>query len=251
MVGNFAVLSALIAVSFGVYSIEPDAQYRMVWNVREQGSSIETTDAAEGAEIARIKLTPPGLFRADRNIVDEKGDKLITVGTQLVLLQSQEVIACTIGPVRKGGAERALFFGSLKRVCLVDTDRDGKFDSRFTQATNGPAFFLLRGRLSGRIQPIAPVALVQLDPDLIEGGPRISIRLEKGSRVDRYVALEADVGNDRHPFPIALNIKADTAALPKTFPLYGGEIQISGVKNGAFKVAVINSFQVEEIDFWD
>lgn len=225
--------------------------YRMVWDIPSQSALTQTSDLVGGTEFARLKLTPPGLFQATSDVVEPDGALLVSAGTQLVRLQSAMQIACTFGPTKKNGGESVLFAGSLKRVCLLDADNDGKFEARFLRATNGPAFFLLRGRFSDRVQPILPTRLALIDPNLIENGPRLAIRLAKRSNPDTSVFLEADVGGERSPLPLEITIRADVSQLPATFDLYGGTIQVTKALNNKFAVRVLRPFHSQALDFWD
>lgn len=225
--------------------------YRMVWDIPPQSTMTQMSGLVGGTEFARLKLTPPGLFRATSDVVEPDGSLLVSAGTQLVHLQSATQIACTFGPMKKSGSESVLFLGSLKRVCLLDADNDGKFEARFVRATNGPAFFLLRGRLSDRIQPILPTRLAVIEPNLIENGPRLAIRLAKRSNPDTSVILEADVGGEPSPLALKINIRANVSQLPATFDLYGGAIQVTKAADNKFAVRVLRPFHSQALDFWD
>lgn len=225
--------------------------YRMVWNVIPQGSNPDSPAVEPGGEAIRLKLTPPGLFRTDADIKLSTGELLIPTGTQLVKLRSTATLACTFGPMEKAGAESVLFLGSLKRVCLLDSDNDGSFESRFLRVTNGKAYFLLRGTLSARLQPIVPTKLTSIDPTLIENGPRLSVIIAEGSRPDKAITLVADVGNDQWPIPLGFQVRGKGADLPVVFDVYGGRVEIGRASQTSFSVRVLEPFHEEGLDFWD
>ena len=152
--------------------------YRMVWNVAPQGNVGETRTIGPGEVAVTLALTPPALLRTTEDVRDARGEVLAPAGTQFVVLASRARIACTVHQMRRPGIEQALFLGSLKRLCLLDDDRDGRFERRFLRSTNGQAYFLLRGRLSDRQQPIEPVALVEESPAALRDAPVIEMRLE-------------------------------------------------------------------------
>lgn len=251
--GAVAGLLAVCLIGASASAGAPDAQpiYRLVWNIAPQNPMAEAREIAPGGAVARLKLTPPALFSAPRDIVDEKGEVLVAAGMQLVGLKSDAVIACTIHSVPKPGGQALLFLGALKRVCLIDADRDGAFETRFLRATNAPAFFLLRGRLSDRQQPILPIRLTRLDPEDIYRGPRIVIMLSKSSRTDKTIVLDTDVGNDDRPFSLSAKVRVSGALLPTVVDLYGARIEVSKGPAGTITVRALTPFQAEALDFWD
>lgn len=249
MVAALALASLCCPAAAGAQQRPPI--YRMVWNVEAQGTIGETHVVRPGEVALTLQLTPPALFRAARDVRDNAGNVLLPAGLQLVGLQSEARIACTIRQTERRGAEQLLFLGSLKRICLIDADGDGRFERRFLRSTNGQAFFLLRGRLSDRQQPIEPAELVALPPAATEGPPVIEVTLDRSSRADRRVLLTVAVGAAGHGFALGGRLSANASSLPAAFDLYGGRIEVSSRPDGSFAVRTLARFSASALDFWD
>lgn len=246
-----ALALAGLGLSAAAAAQERPPIYRMVWNVRPQGLVGETRIIRPAERALTLALTPPALFRTAQDVRDAQGEVLAPAGTQFVGLLSAARIACTIHQMERRGVEQALFLGSLKRICLIDADRDGRFERRFLRSTNGQAFFLLRGRLSDRQQPIEPVALIEEDVGSLRGAPTIQVKLDRGSEADQRVILTMEVGGDGHGFALGPRLVRRAPSLPATFDLYGGRIEVAPQPDGTFRVRTLAPFSAQHLDFWD
>lgn len=222
--------------------------YRMVWNILPQGEVGKTRLIADGAEVVELKLTPPALYRVPADVYDERGKILLPEGVQLVGLQSDVRMACTINPISKSGPKAILFTGGVKRICLIDQDGDGRFESKYLLSANEVYFyFRLSGRLPVSRKSIAPIELDSLSPEEIEYGPLITIYLRHGDKPDQPVEMAATVGS----FDLFPNYRVDLADLPQDFQLYGGAIRIARSTDGRFEASIIKEFDSRELDFWN
>jgi len=242
-------LMALAGLTAAAPAAGEDAPaYRMVWNILPQGEVGKTKLIGEGAEIAELKLTPPALYRVPADVHDERGKILLPEGVQLVGLQSEVRMACTINPISKSGPNAILFAGGVKRICLIDQDGDGQFESQMRLSTNEIYFyFRLRGRLPDRRASITPIELESLPPTDIEYGPLITIYLKRRDSPDQPVDLTATVGS----FDLVPRYRADFAGLPRDFQIYGGIIHIASSPDGRFEASITKPFVGQELDFWD
>ena len=222
--------------------------YRLRWNIPVPQVETGPVEITTKQELLRLPLAPPALFETPADVVDTEGRTLVPGGMQLVGMVSDAAIACTIHKLAKKGADAALFLGSLKRICLVDEDRDGQYDGYFVRATNAPAYFLLRGRL-GAWQPIRKARLLSIAPERIIDPPRVA--LFASASPGKWVELWANAGNDRDPFPLRGGKRFNAAQLPADFPLYGGHVILAANKTGTFTATLKGPFEAELLDFWD
>jgi hypothetical protein len=244
LLGLFAMTSQNAAVA------KSKPIYRLKWNIGPTAANNEFREFKPGDEVLRLILQPPGLLQATEDILEPNGDLLIPKAQQLVQLVSESKIACTIHSVKKNGAESIGFFGSLKRVCLYDSNNDGLYDLRFLRATNYPAYFLLRGRLSGGMKPIRPSTLETLAPDEIDGPPRVALKLQTSEK-SGYFALIADVGDDWSPFGLNAGLRGNVTQLPLSFEFYGGIVDVKKSSNGTYLIRTRGTFSAQDLDFWD
>jgi hypothetical protein len=224
--------------------------YRLKWNVAPTAGNDVFREYKPGDEVLRLPLQPLGLFETTDDIVENNGDLLIPKGQQVVQIVSDAKIACTIHSVKKNGLESIGFFGSLKRICLYDSNVDGLYDQRFLRATNYPAYFLLRGRLSGGMKEIRPTKLESISPDKVFAPPRVALKLKASEKSERF-ALVADVGGDWSPFNLIDGLSGKTSQLPQSFEFYGGIIDVKKSPSGRFLIRTRGTFSAQDLDFWD
>lgn len=226
-------------------------RYRMIWNLLPQGVPGETRTVRSREIALTLPLVPTGLFVARADVRDPSGRVWAPAETQFVEVSSVPRIACTIHQMQRRGAEQLMFVGSLMRVCLVDSDLDDRFESRFRRSTNKMAFFLMRGRLSNPGDPIEPAGLERVDPTEIRDAPAIRVRLAGSTRPGGRIRLSATVGKERNGFPLAFGASARVADGPVLFDLYGGRMEVTPRADGAFDVRTLAPFWGHGFDFWD
>lgn len=175
---------------------------------------VSTGDAWVGRHrvVVATRLLPTGLFVANAPVTAADGTILMGVGQQLVKLHARQLTACNLS---RGMTGRVV----NKRVCLIDTDNDGTFDSYFERGSNPSNFFLeWTGHIpetldriaapSFRTAPAAEMtdapAIRLLFARILDGGLRLPITLrhdgrnlaifffEFGGRTTRIVPIDDD-----------------------------------------------------------
>lgn len=123
-------------------------------------------------QIVETRLLPPELYAAEAPVAAADGTLLMAAGQQIARLRARQLIACNI---RRGPGGRA----SSKRVCLVDTDNDGRFDSYFERGTGGYYWFELSGEIPERMRGIAAPAFRTLPPGEMADAPILRLHFER------------------------------------------------------------------------
>lgn len=120
-------------------------------------------------EVLRQRLLPSGLAELARTWSDSEAGAELSAGTQLIEASSDSGAVYCEGDIRG--------FGSDGLLCFLDSDRDGRFESRFKAASSTPALAMITGRM-----PKAPTPLAEpLDYRIVSPAT---------SRIPAFVAIE-------------------------------------------------------------
>jgi len=138
------------------------------WTVEPAPHPVGVRHLAGKDEVLRQRLLPSGLAELARVWSDPEVGEL-PAGMQLIEASSEAGAVYCEGDVREGDS------GGL--LCFLDSDRDGRFDSRFRTASSTPALAMLSGRMPKAPVPLAePLEYRVVDP--------------KASRIPAFVAIE-------------------------------------------------------------
>lgn len=119
-------------------------------------------------EVLRQRLLPSGLAELARVWSDPEIGEL-PAGMQLIAASSDLGAVYCEGDIREGDSDGLL--------CFLDSDRDGRFESRFRTVSSTPALVMLSGKTPKAPRPLAePLEYRVVDP--------------KTSRIPAFVAIE-------------------------------------------------------------
>jgi hypothetical protein len=104
--------------------------YELVWQLEQSNYGPQEALATKFLDLTfntiyQTRLLPDRLFQADSDLKSQTGTPLLGKGTQLVGLEFSTPLVCTLF---EGSSET---ISSEKRVCLLDENGDGVFDSYF------------------------------------------------------------------------------------------------------------------------
>jgi hypothetical protein len=85
--------------------------------------------------VIETRLLPTELYVTDDRVTAADGTILMGVGQQLIKLNARQPTACSMFRGRTGRVV-------IRRVCLVDTDNDGRYDSYFERALSTSNFLV-------------------------------------------------------------------------------------------------------------
>jgi hypothetical protein len=118
-------------------------------------------------EVLRQRLLPSGLAELARVWSDPEVGEL-PAGMQLIAASSDAGAVYCEGDIREGD--------SSGLTCFLDSDRDGRFDSRFSAASSTPALVMLMGKMKAPKPLAEPLEYRVVDP--------------RTSRIPAFVAIE-------------------------------------------------------------
>jgi hypothetical protein len=201
-----AFLGTLIAVEpTAARSDGPDRRYELTWTIGAQSYQQGEYWVPEQGAIIQARLLPINLYVPEEPVVAENGAPIMGAGERLAALYSSKLAACNTWRGRVGTVS------SRDWVCLVDTDRDGRFDGYFQRGGMGTYHLLtLEGEMPERLRPLRPVAYRELPATQLERAPYFSFHYERILDDGTLAPLRVYAGSDM----IRFHFKVGTRDMP-------------------------------------
>jgi hypothetical protein len=181
MASSAVLAAAMVATSAstGADAVKP-GHYELNWVIASHALPPEPFWVKKIGKIVETRLLPVDLFQSSNPITDSAGRMLAVTGSQFARLQSDKLIACTIG---KSGA----LPGKSERLCLIDQNNDGAFDGAFTRGGGSYYWFELSGKIPEVVMPLAPLTLAKVDPASMRNTPVLVVTYQR--ILDRKLTL--------------------------------------------------------------
>jgi hypothetical protein len=182
-------------------------------------------------EVLRQRLLPSGLAELARTWSDSEAEAELPAGTQLIAASSDSGAVYCEGDIRG--------FGSDGLLCFLDSDRDGRFESRFKTASSTPALVMISAKMPKATTPLAePIEYRVVDP--------------KTSKIPAFVAIERrnyfniysrenfmiafGTGDEKKRITDPVHFKA--ADMPKAMTILGARFTALGETGGKMAIEV-------------
>lgn len=187
-----AFLGTLIAVEpAAAQSERSDRHFELTWTIGAQTYPQGDHWVREQGAIVEARLLPTNLYVPEGPVLAENGAPVMGAGEQLAGLYSARRAACNTWRGRAGTVS------AREWVCLVDTDRDGRFDGYFQRGGMGSFHLLmLEGEMPERLRPLRPAAYRELPATQFERAPYLSFHYERILDSRGRVLLDADAGSN-------------------------------------------------------
>lgn len=175
-------LGQALSLGFAVlYAIVPNAAsaknrnlYDVRWVLGEAALPAEPIWVKEQAPLLEAKLWPTALYLTDQPVIAEDGRALLPAGTQVIGLKGIFPVVCNL---RKGTDKAHL--NARERVCLVDKDSDGVFESWFSENSGGEWWFVLESMGLPYFNRVREVALTAIDPKQMHNPPMLRLHYQR------------------------------------------------------------------------
>jgi hypothetical protein len=148
-------VAALVALSSP--AVAADRTVFTIWMIDDREAALETRDVRRLDFVIKQRLLPAGLARLD---VDgtSAGLAALTAGKQLIELQSSDALVFCDPVIRP---QKLIGHG---QTCLVDADKDGRFEGMFFTSSVTKGILTIQGKRPKTPRPIAPLAYRRIDP---------------------------------------------------------------------------------------
>jgi hypothetical protein len=171
-----------------------EVDYQVAWRL----GPVERTGLSEWVKrnktIYSVSLLPERLFQTTEAVRSADGTLLLNSGMQLVAMDSQKTMACSLF---RGIAPSV---AEANRICLIDGDRDGRFESFLTRGFK-PGFYGGEGQLFGlagkiaEVKPMPPVALTVIESNAFTNPPKMKVVYNTISDGNRNTLIYTHLGS--------------------------------------------------------
>jgi hypothetical protein len=250
-------LSAGLALAGVVVSPAASAasvkEYQVAWEIAPIRTAESDLWVRPGNEIFRAKLIPTKLFRPKGEIRSFDGVLLLLgPGNQLVEMDYSKPMVCTL----ERGPEGTQSFSN--RVCLLDDNRDGRFESYFLTGlgkallTSDFMWFAMNAKIGRSFKALGDVKLQEIDKNLLENSPNLILKYISISDGSQRISLQAYIERFG-PFQAFCDAyvaegNVRLAEHPKCdFP--GAEVRLTGREGEALRFRVQNNQSPTNIRF--
>ena len=160
MTGSTAARKLAIAAAFVVAPASAMAADRTVttlWMIEDRGAAGETREVRRGDFVFKQRLLPTGLAELEMDPASPQVAGLAD-GMQLVELQSREGLVFCDPVIRP---QKLIGHGQR---CLVDGDRDGRFEGLFLTTSVTKGILTIQGKRPKAPRAVGPIAYRRVDP---------------------------------------------------------------------------------------
>ena len=231
-----AVVSVVSMSSVAVTStaLAQSRNMNTVWAIQPIAET--PSDRAIGYDewVLQQTLLPEGLFRlgGDAKVIGRP--PLFSDGAQLIEVRTDgAVVACDVV------ARRQKLIGA-SQYCLIDYDRDGKFDGMFAVAniSKGGGMPTVQGQYPRKAKPIEPVAYSRLNPNEIATRYFVGIRnAGKAALYDRQ-NFQICYGSESATDCLTDGSYTSASVFPAPVELLGAKMTILSREEGKVRVRV-------------
>ncbi len=173
---NLALAFALAALSPATAGAQ-SREIETVWNILPVDAQPGPVTVASGTMVWTQALAPEGLVvLAQDAALSGKGKIVLQSGARLIKARAGVPVYCDVD-AHKAGAAESFLMGTMgeRTACLIDADRDGRFDGYFTNKVQFEGFPIARGKYPNKPDAIVPVAYRETDAASLSNEYRVGI----------------------------------------------------------------------------
>ncbi len=200
-----------------------------VWNVEAAEARPEPFRIGPNDYVIRQRLLPMGLAEL---AAAAPGLEALTAGKQLIELQGGGAAIFCDPVIRARGV-----FGKAQ-LCLMDADRDGRFESWFEAGSVTKGIVTIQGRPPKRPTALAPVAYRRIDPRQFDQQIFLGVQYRGNANVFGNFVFEIRYGSEGQMGSLTRRILHKKANVPGSTDVLGGRFSILESGSGGILVRV-------------
>jgi hypothetical protein len=216
--------------------------YSAVWLVVPDRPMEPTKWVGPNRAITSARLLPPRLFRNEADVKTSDGKLLVPAGMNLIGLNSQTVVACASEPKGDRGLAAAWWLGTNRFICLVDENRDRRFESYFSLRTGPQNLITGTGRIPATLNPVAPAAYVEQSPLTFTNAPRIYISYGHFASLVNKLIFKLCLA-ERRGICLYPDVTTKRDPLPQHFDLLGARFEITAKEGDRLQITQLTEIQ--------
>lgn len=230
-------------------------------------SPLEPFWVEEQGVVAEARLFPTRLLAATQDVLADNDRMLLPEGAQLWPLRGDLRVYCNLEKT-----EDRAYRSGRKRVCVVDEDADGVFDTYFERGVNGPRSIALYADIKTNRKPVRAFTFEELQPSDAKNAPYASLHYQRfvdsgnwfqatldaaagnaqpdGSFIRFHVKIGRESEGDRYwlapgcgPInPARTQLFCTSGALPSELVFWGMRLRILERRDEALKFQILSGF---------
>ena len=208
-----------------------------IWMI-QPGAGLEgERDLAAGDFVVKQRLLPMGLSELESDVV-VKGVTL-TAGTQLVEVQSPGAKVYCPATV----AKQKLI--GMAQLCLVDGDRDGRFEGWFKTQSQTKGLLTIGGSRPKTPTAIAPVAYREIEPVKMKDEYFVAIERRNYFNIYSRESFMIVFGRDGEVDRLTSPISFTSSEMPKDLTVLGARFTAISEADGKMRVKILSGMPVQ------
>lgn len=229
----------------------PADEYQIAWKLAPATSVQPEAWVKKNRDVVRTLMLPERLFAAAADIRSATGELLVPKDMQLLGMDYARAMVCSVA---KGPAGSRV---AGKRVCLLDEDGDGDFDSFFDRTMGRSTFntdgywFIMNQPLDPARAPVAPVALVSIPSERFDQKLELSLRYNSISDGAQATFFTARAGNAFFTVPCGAYLPETgaTSTVRQTCEIGGMTITLADRRKDELLMRLAGSFGEQRVRF--
>ena len=220
----------LAALACSAPSAAADRMLNTVWRVGESLVPAGEREVGRLDYALKHRLLPMGLAELTAGSADP--GQGLGAGTQLVEIQSAAALVfCDAGI-------RGQKLVGHAQPCLVDADRDGRFESLFWTTSVTKGMLTIQGKLPKKPKPIGPLPYRRLDPGQFKDALFVGLQYRGDANIFGNHVFEVKYGSDEKTGSLTERILHKKANIPGSTDFLGGRFTILSAGADAIRVRV-------------
>lgn len=169
-------------------------RFNLVWMIEPIAPALVDKTVKPGDIIAEAQLMPIRLLAIDEDAVAADGKVAALSGSQFTVLQANLRSACTF-TYRPTSGLRRFMFNDQRFTCLVDEDRDGRFESAFVVMSGQIGVPLSQGSIPKKRTAINPVPYRLIPVAEATGTPRLQFKYSHQDKITGHAYFGVCIAN--------------------------------------------------------
>ena len=233
-----AIAALAVLAGCGLAPVASAQSYRVVWMIAPEEAA-PVTWVTPYTSIASARLVPGRMLVIGADVKGADGKTILPAGTELISPASTAILGCTMSP-------SGLHMLSPRFFCLLDSDRDGRFDQLFNANTPIKVLFTGLGRIPKKLTPIDPVPFERRDPMTATFKPRIYVQYGWfASFVGELVFQICLRENERGPACMTEDFIVKSKTLPGEFTALGARFSVEAKEENRVQVRMLSGFPAQ------
>lgn len=232
-----AVIASLALLPSSAAAQKLEGQFAVEWIPTSDTPPLTAISISKGQSILTARMLPTRLLLTNADVLDRKGRLILPKDSELAFAKGPYFMACVIDARKIKRAQRRKFVANSFNTCLVDLDRDGKFDHRSEYASRYWSLGAVGKILDAG--DVVPTSYREEDRELSKDYFTLRLVLLGGAKSAQNLVVGICFGDD----PVLSDCLTErpytsVASFPAHLEVMGARLAIRGRQNGRAEIVV-------------